>query len=184
MKPSDFSTSRTRPRIVEAGVETVSRRRICALRMRVSISAIGSLRLIPCVSLPARLDHAGHLPEVPQLAQSDTAQLELAIVAARTAGELAAVAHTARRRIARQLGQLELGSEALLDGNRLVHRDFLELAALAGKLLGKLDAAVVLLDGAGLCHFSVLALRLLPEGEIEGLEQRPGLVIGLRRRAQ
>src|SRR5689334_16283888 len=99
MKPSDFSTSRTRPRSVEAGVVTVSRRLICALRMRVSISPIGSVRLIDLFSLPARLYHAGHLPEVSEGPQRDTAELELAVVAARTTGHFAAIAHARRRRI-------------------------------------------------------------------------------------
>src|ERR1700760_3535254 len=121
MKPSDFSTSRTRPRMVEAGVTTLSRRRICAFRIRVSMSAMGSVRDIQVLSLPARLDHAGHLPEIAELAQRDTAELQLAIVTARTAGQLAAVANAARRRIARQGRELQLGGEAVFHAGRLIH---------------------------------------------------------------
>src|SRR5665213_833016 len=108
MKPSDFSTSSTRPRKVDAGVETTLRRRICALRMRVSISPIGSLTLIVQKSfLPARLHETGNLPEIAEFTHRDAAELGLAIDAARTPRELAPVAVPARRGIARQLGQLE-----------------------------------------------------------------------------
>src|SRR5690606_11494678 len=170
-KPSDFSTSSTRPRMVEAGVDTVSRRRICALRMRVNISPIGSERFMSVFTLPARLDHAGHLPEIAEFVQGDAAELQLAVVTARPAAHFATVAHATRSRIPRQGGELELRREALLDGDGLVHRDLLQLGALAGILLGKLPAPVVLLDRAGLCHVSSSAPRLLPEGEIEGLQQ-------------
>ena len=54
MKPSDFSTSSTRPRSREPGVVTFPRRRICALRIRVSMSPTGSL--IAIVVLPYQLD--------------------------------------------------------------------------------------------------------------------------------
>src|SRR5579863_1281023 len=149
MKPSDFNTSSTRPRMVDAGVETVSRRRICALRMRVSMSPMGSFRAIPVFSLPARLDHAGHLPEIAQRAQGNAAQLELAVVAARTPAELAAVAHAARRRIARQGRELQLRREALFHAHALVLAQGLQLGALARKLLAQLPAAIVLFDRAG-----------------------------------
>src|SRR5690606_38874386 len=59
-----------------------------------------------CLSLPARLDHAGHLPEVSELAQRNAAELELAIVAARTTREFATVADATRRRVPRQCGEL------------------------------------------------------------------------------
>src|SRR6218665_2351518 len=126
MKPSDCSTSSTRPRRVDAGVETTSRRRIWALRIRVSISPSGSERLIVFVSLPARLDHARDLPEIAQLAQGDTAHLELAVVGARTARHFATVTDAVRGGIARQFGQLDGRGEAVLKGNLLVHDDRLE----------------------------------------------------------
>src|SRR3569833_1886563 len=154
MKPSDFSTSSTRPRIVAAGVTTVSRRRIWALRMRVSISAIGSVRLICLVSLPAPLYLAGHLPEIAELTQGDTAQFHLAVEAARPAGQFATVANTTRRRIARQLGELELGGETLFHADLLILGEGLQLGALVRVLLAQLPAAGVLLDRAGLCHVS------------------------------
>src|SRR5690242_5717339 len=130
MKPSDLRTSSTRARRVEAGDETVPRRRSCALRMRVSISPIGSVRLIVLFSLPARLDHAGDLPKVAELAQRDTAHLELPVVATRTARHFATIADAARRRVARQRGQLELSLEAHLRGGLLVLGDRLKRGAL------------------------------------------------------
>src|SRR6218665_2370816 len=135
MKPSDCSTSSTRPRRVEAGVETEFLRRIWALRMRVSISPIGSVRAICVLSLPARLDQTRDLPEVAKLAQGDTAHLHLAIVGARTTGHFAAVAHAAGRRIARQGSELELGGETLFQRQLLLHGEGLELGALGTVLL-------------------------------------------------
>src|SRR6185437_2746276 len=64
-----------------------------------------------CLSLPARLDHAGDLPEIAELTQRDAAQLQLAIVGARATGHLAAITHTARSRITRQGRELELRGE-------------------------------------------------------------------------
>src|SRR5690554_4942292 len=78
---------------------------ICALRMRVSMSAIGSLMLIGHL-LPARLDHARDLAAHRDLAQLVARQPELAEIAARAARERAAVTQTHRARIARQLLQL------------------------------------------------------------------------------
>src|SRR3569623_1102585 len=168
MKPSDFSTSSTRPRIVDAGVTTVSRRRIWALRMRVSISAIGSVRLIVFFSLPARLDHAGDLPEVAQFTQGNTAQLDLPEIATRPAGQFATITHTARRRVPRQLGELQLRREALFHADALVLGEGLQLGALVRKLLAQLLAAVVLLDRAGLCHVSSSAPYCL-KGKLKAL---------------
>src|SRR5690349_7750767 len=120
MKPSDFSTSRTRARTVEAGVTTVSRRRSWALRIRVSISPIGSERAIFVLSLPARLHQARDLPQVAQLAQRDTAHLHLAVVGTRPARDLATIADATRRRVPRQGGELQLRREALLHRHALV----------------------------------------------------------------
>src|SRR3569833_2745303 len=98
-----------------------------------------------CLSLPASLDHAGHLPEIAELTQRYAAQLQLAVVAAGTTRDFAPVAHTARRRVARQRGELELRGETLFLADRLVHGDVFQLGALAGILLAQLLAAVVLL---------------------------------------
>src|SRR5690349_8023483 len=122
MKPSLFSTSRTRARSFEPGVETVPRRRICALRMRVSISPNGSL-IMRCPPLPAGLDEAGDQAGGAELAQGDAGHAELAIVGARATGDLAAVADAGRVRVAGNLGQLEARVETLLHGLRLVVGD-------------------------------------------------------------
>src|SRR5207302_1252492 len=88
--------------------------------MRISMSAIGSLMLID-VSLPARLDHAGHLAAQRQLAQLVASQAELAVYAAWSAGQRAAVAQAHRRGVARQLLQLVAGRLlGLVGGTRVV----------------------------------------------------------------
>ena len=60
-----------------------------ALRMRVSMSAIGSVIVIVRLPSPAGLRHTGHLAGVHQLAQADAAEPELAVhrrAAGRSAG--------------------------------------------------------------------------------------------------
>src|SRR5580704_13750174 len=58
-----------------------------ALRMRVSMSAIGSV----IMGSPARLDHARDLAAERQHAQANPAQLELAVIASRPPAHLAPV---------------------------------------------------------------------------------------------
>src|SRR3546814_5675944 len=58
--------------------------------------------------LPARLDHARDLATRGQLAERDARHAELAVIAARTPGHLAAVADARRRRVPRQFGEPEL----------------------------------------------------------------------------
>src|SRR3546814_5959551 len=65
--------------------------------MRVSISPKGSLIAILAVLLPARLDHAGDLAGGCEVAQCDARQLELAVIRAGPARQLATVAHPDRR---------------------------------------------------------------------------------------
>src|SRR5574340_16405 len=91
---------------LEAGITVSVWPTIWALRMRISMSAMGSLMLIR-FSLPARLDHARHLAAQREIAQLVAAEAELAIHAARPARQGAAVAQPHRRRVARQLLQLE-----------------------------------------------------------------------------
>src|SRR5487761_2763298 len=78
MKPS---LSRTFARFsfsFELGILTVSNMAAFALRIRVSMSAMGSVIVI-AVLLPTCLRHARHLAGVDHLAQADTAQAELAV---------------------------------------------------------------------------------------------------------
>src|SRR5919112_6437086 len=101
MYPSDFSTSSTRARSLEPGVETVPRRRICALRIRVSISPNGSL-IIERPPLPARLDEARDQALGAELPERDAGHAERAVVGPRAARDLAAVADAGRVRVAGQ----------------------------------------------------------------------------------
>src|SRR5215217_2642673 len=71
----------------EVGISAVSCSALLALRMRVSMSAIGSVCM---VLLPARLRHARDLPVVRELAQADPAEAELAIDGAGAAAAPAA----------------------------------------------------------------------------------------------
>jgi hypothetical protein len=107
----------------------------CPLRMRVSISPRGSVKAIE-VSLPARLGHAGDQALVGQITQLNTAQAELAIIAARAGGG-AAVANARRVRVARDFRQLQTGDQTLGIISRLVSRHSLQLGILRGILLNE-----------------------------------------------
>src|SRR5215469_14560765 len=146
MKPSRFSTSSTLARSFDAGARQVEWRARCALRMRVSISPRGSETAICPSLLPARLDHARDLPLVAQLAQLDPADLELAVIAARAPGQLAAQPHPHLRAIARQLRELQRGVEAVLHRQRAVHHDRLQRRALALVALHLVLAHAVAID--------------------------------------
>src|SRR5688572_23409370 len=92
---------------LEEGTLTVALETICALRIRVSRSEMGSLMLI-CVSprgLPAGLDHAGDVAAEGHLAHLVARDAELAEGAAGTARQLAAVALARRVGVARELLQ-------------------------------------------------------------------------------
>src|SRR5258708_33501633 len=91
----------------DAGIRTLTFSVACELRMRVSMSAMGSLMLI-YVLLPARLDHSRDLATHGDLADLVAPQTELAERAARTPGHGAAVAKAHRRGVARQ--RLQLGA--------------------------------------------------------------------------
>src|SRR5208282_2907511 len=123
MNPSDSSTSRTFLRSEEPGVETLPRLRICALRMRVSMSPRGSFTAMILASSPARLHQAGNEALVAQFPQRDAAHFHLAIIAARTARHFAAVAHADDRAVARQRRQLDARLETLLHRQLLVVGD-------------------------------------------------------------
>src|SRR6185436_13696809 len=95
----------------DAGTTTLTFSVACALRMRVSMSAMGSLMLISCL-LPARLDHPGDLATHGDLADLVARQAELAERPARAARHGAAVAQAHRRGVARQ--RLQLGARLFL----------------------------------------------------------------------
>src|SRR5262245_34068662 len=101
----------------EAGTVTLARRAAWPLRMRVSKSPTGSvIAMVYGLPLPARLHDAGQGAQRGELPQRKARQLELAIHGPRTARDLAPIADARRRRIARQLGKLEPGAEALQIG--------------------------------------------------------------------
>src|SRR5215208_4144811 len=124
--------------ILDAGIDTSVCPTIWALRMRTSMSAIGSLILIQ-VSLPACLDHARHLAAQCEIAQLISPQAELAVHPARPAGQRAAVAQAHRRGVARQLLQLA----ARLVGGALVVDDLEQLRAPRLEFLDGLAALLV-----------------------------------------
>src|SRR6187549_1819523 len=95
----------------DAGTNTLTFSVACALRIRVSMSAMGSLMLIWGL-LPARLDHAGDLAAHRDLADLVAREAELAERAARAARHGAAVAKPHGRGVARQ--RLQLRARLLL----------------------------------------------------------------------
>jgi hypothetical protein len=118
--------------------------------------------------LPARLRQARDLAQVAQLAQSDTAHLELAVVGARTAGHFAAVANAVLGRVARQFGQLQARLEALFQRQGLVVRDRLQGGALRGVLRDEgLDLLVAVYSGLFLAIVLFPSRSVLHERELE-----------------
>src|SRR5437762_9145148 len=112
MKPSLRSTSAIESFIFDAGMFTYSCFAVTALRIRVSMSAIGSVMFKACVSsfsrahplqvlsgrtairdpaLPARLLHSGQLSAKRHLPVADPAQREITDVRPRPSAQLAAV---------------------------------------------------------------------------------------------
>src|SRR6202041_2842768 len=186
MYPSVLSTSSTLARIFEPGVETLGLARICALRMRVMRSLIGSCVDMDRPSLPARLYEPGNQALGAEFAQRDTGKLVLAIDRARTPGQFATVANPGRRRIARHFGELQRRRKPLFHRLCLVGDDGLQLRALGSGVLRHPLAPVVLLDRTLLCHAWLLMVpRLrgvlfrvsLPEREIECGQQCPSFVV-------
>src|SRR6266487_812282 len=112
MKPSLRSTSAIETFIFDAGMFTYSCFAVTALRMRVSMSAIGSVMFKGCVSLfsrahplqvlsgmtaicdpalPTRFLHSGQLSTKRHLPEADPAQREIADVRSRPSAYLAPV---------------------------------------------------------------------------------------------
>src|SRR4029453_2588014 len=111
MYPSRSRTSASASLSLEDGMRTSSCIAMLALRMRVSMSAMGSV-IVMCRRLPspARLGHAGQLARVRQLAQADPAEAELAEHRARPATAAAPGVRT----------HLELGLPLLLVDERFL----------------------------------------------------------------
>src|SRR5262245_10846897 len=176
MNPSVLRISATRTLSFEDGMSTFSCSARLALRMRVSMSAIGSLLM---AASPARLDHAGHLALEGVLPEAQAAHLELPEIAARTPAQLAAVIR-ARGELLRPLGlhdQRGLGHARLLpEGHAQVREE--RLGFLVGP--GRGDD-----DDVHAAHLVDLVVDDLRENEL--LAQTEGVVAaaieGLRRYA-
>src|ERR1041385_9398022 len=157
MKPSALSTSATRSRCLEPGIETFALLRICALRMRAIMSPIGSFTAIR-PSSPARLHEAGNEALGTELAERDTAELVLAVIGARPARQFAEIADAGGRRIAWQFSELEGGGEPVFGRQFLIVRDLFQRGAPVGVLFRHLASPIVLLDRTLLRH-TFLSLR-------------------------
>src|SRR3970040_1773496 len=104
MYPSSFKTRAMDTLSVDEGMLTSVWPTIWALRMRVSMSAIGSLMLIR-LSLPACLNHTRDGAVQRHIAQLVAPETELAKYTARTARDRATISQPCRRRITRQFLQ-------------------------------------------------------------------------------
>src|SRR5688500_3491814 len=82
MNPSFLRIRAISPLIFEAGTATDSWRACCAFRIRVSMSAMGSVIDMNGSLLPARLHDAGELAGQSELPEADAAQAELPDVGA------------------------------------------------------------------------------------------------------
>src|SRR6266446_4553436 len=107
----------------EDGMLTAVFAALCALRMRTSMSAIGSVMLMRKLLLPAGLDHAGYLAPHRDLTQLVATEPELAEHAARSPRDATTVAQAHRRSVARQLlefrprlGAILVGALRVVDG--------------------------------------------------------------------
>src|SRR5947209_14900825 len=120
--------------------------------MRVSMSPKGSLSAI-APSLPARLHEAGDETLRPELTQRDARHLHLAIIGARAAGHVAAIADAHGGRVARQIGKPDARLEPLLHRQLLVVGDRLQLVATVGELLDQPHLALVVFDCTLLSHY-------------------------------
>src|SRR5487761_290979 len=151
------------------------------LRMRVRRSAIGSVMLIGRPS-PARLRETRNLAAVGDFADLDPREAELAVHTARSARDRAAVASARSTRVPRLRLQLHLRGRTFLGWGFGVADQLLELSPLRRVSFHDLGATLFALDHARLRHRRT-GFLLLPEREVESLEQRSALtVIPCRRR--
>src|SRR5487761_2580343 len=125
-----------------------------ALRMRVNISAMGSVMLmiqfLACASisaeLPAGLAQARHVAAHGRFAQLVATEAEFSVDTVRAAGNGAARGLAAGAGVARQLLQFRLGLHLLVIRGFGVQHDRLELGTLAGVPLGDLGPLDLAVD--------------------------------------
>src|SRR5687768_9582340 len=130
----------------EAGIATSVCPTSWALRMRISMSATGSLMLMPDLLpsfLPTCFDDPRHFTLQRQVTQLVPGQAELAEHAARPSGEGAAVAQSHRRGIARQLLQLQARLFLRLVGCARVVHDLEQLRAFGLEFLDGLATLLI-----------------------------------------
>src|SRR5687767_13190090 len=142
---------------LDAGMTTLTFSVACALRMRVSMSAMGSLMLMISL-LPARLDHAGDLAAHRDLADLVAREAELAEGAARAARDRAAVAQAHGGRIAGKRLQLRARLVAGLVGGLGIAQDRKQLLALLGVFLDRGFALRLAVDDGKLGHYAALSV--------------------------
>src|ERR1700687_1816861 len=146
----------------EAPTPTVGLPADCALRIRVRRSQIASVMLIVRAS-PARLRQARNLTAIGRFPQLGARQTELAIHAARTSGNRAAVALARRARIARLLLQFHLRGGALFRPGLRVADQLFELGASLSVFTRYFEAALLAHEHIRLGH----GLTLLAERKVE-----------------
>src|SRR6187399_182377 len=112
------------------------------------------------IYLPAGLAQTRHVAAHGRFAQLVAAERELAIDAARTAGQRAAVALARRAGVAWQLLQLRLRSHLVVVGRLRAEHDRLELLAARRVLLDDLRALLLALNHVGLCHAGISLCQL------------------------
>src|SRR5450631_4024197 len=142
----------------EAPTPTVGLPADCALRIRVRRSAIGSVMLIVRAS-PARLRQAWNLTAIGRFAQLGARQPKLAVYAARTPGNRAAIALARRTRIARLLLQLHLRGNPLFGAGFRCSNQFFELSAALGVFFRHLEALLLAHEHVRLGHGLLPYLR-------------------------
>src|ERR1035438_6575042 len=130
----------------------------CALRIRVRRSAIGSVMLIVRAS-PARLGQARDLAAIGGFTQLGACQAELAVHAAGTSGNRAAITLPRLRRVARLLLQLDLRSLAAFRSGLRVADQLPELGASRGVFLRHLEALLLAHEHIRLGHGLLPYLR-------------------------
>src|SRR5665213_234591 len=153
MKPSDCNTSSTRTRSFEFGDLIFAVPRSWPLRMRARRSPTGSVIAISYFpSLPACLGHARDLAKIRKIAKRDTRELDLAVIALRSARKLATMMDAGLRRIARQFRKLQMRGEAIFRRHFHVLGDGLQRSALGSILSHHLFALLVAVDLALFRH--------------------------------
>src|SRR6202163_1314611 len=190
MYPSAFSTSSTLARIFEPGVETLGLARICALRMRVMRSLIGSC--VDISDLLYQLDFTS--PGTRPLEPSSRSAMRLSLFLRYTERGRPVISQRLRIRVADELR----GSSASFSvaANRSSIGFF--LSAMMAFSFARFDAAFLVIRlrrlffsielffamlGSWVSAFERLTSVSLPEREIECGQQGARLVVGARRGA-